>query len=120
MTAFASASRIARSNLNSLLCAVSGIMIFGRARTPARAHAHAASTIARTCMRTSAGRWMPRRTPRRPSIGLASRMPSTADKSRFFCASVPASPSGSAPAASSAPAMRVRVSISVTSRRRSS
>ena len=80
----------------------------------------AASMIARTCMRTSAGRWIPSRTPRSPSIGFTSRIASTAASRRFFCASVPASPSGSAPAAIALAAIPCRVSSAVTSRNRSS
>ena len=52
--------------------AVSGIMISGWTSTPSLATRQAASKMARTCIRVSSGIMMPRRTPRRPSIGLAS------------------------------------------------
>ena len=75
ITARASSSRIASSTISSLLCAMSGIMIFGCTLMPSRLHRQAASMMARTCMRTSCGRWMPRRTPRRPEhrVRLAHR-----------------------------------------------
>ena len=65
-------------------------------------------------MRTSAGMWMPRRTPRRPSIGFCSRSASTASSSAAL-RQLAASPRVRA-GGQSAPAMRWRVSSSVTSR----
>ncbi len=48
-------------------------------------------------MRTSSGMWMPRRTPRRPSIGFCSRSASTRREHLALVASVPSSPSGRSP-----------------------
>ena len=52
--------------------ATSGIMISGSALPPALSRAAAASRIARACMVNRWGIAMPRRTPRRPSIGFCS------------------------------------------------
>ncbi len=52
--------------------ATSGIMISGSAWPPAFTRAAAASRIARACITNRPGITMPRRTPRRPSIGLDS------------------------------------------------
>ena len=77
MTWRASASRTSRWRFSSFTWLTRGIITSGCTFTPSRVTAQAASKTARTCIRVSSGIMIPSRTPRVPSIGLASCRAST-------------------------------------------
>ena len=76
-----------RVSASSFTWPTSGIMISGSGVLPSAATRAAPARMARVCIRTMSGIRMPSRTPRMPSMGLTSRIASTACSSSSASAS---------------------------------